>query len=485
MVTRRDFLRATTAGAVLTHVPGRVEAKDEPDHVAVAQTSPPGSLDGRVALNRTGRNVVENAQEHLVRRDKTLALVPGLAETWRRVSNTMWEFRLRKGVKFHNGDAFDATSVVYSIEKSKGALPILADLQVKDATTVTFVTHEPYAPLPYVLADVLYLVPTGHYEKSPTHPIGTGPFQLVEHKQGQMLELRRNESYYGDKPLVRRLSFHLIPEKASQITALAKNQVQITDGYADRDFGEQLKRSSLPLVQSPAPGVVFVGLNPQDPALKDPRVRIAMNMVIDRKRLVEKMDLSVRLLDFVVPPQAIAAPRDVPWYGYEPTRAAQLLKEAGFSGRVTLAASSELVSLAKQIAGEWEAARIPTEVIVFDSKVFFEKLRQRSLGSAYLIRRTTRLWDPDWVLHGYAHSAGIFSNYKNPEVDKLIDLGRRSAEPSQRSMVYGNIAERLKGDPPFVPLFQELYTYGVRGAIWKPRADGLILGNEIDPKGAP
>jgi peptide/nickel transport system substrate-binding protein len=275
-------------------------------------------------------------------------------------------------------------------------------------------------------------------------------------------------------------------ERAVQLAAVRAGEIEITDGHADLEFARELERAKIPLAESPAPSVIFVGLNTREPILKDAKVRTAMSLAVNRRQIAESLDWHrVEVIDFVVPPQSLTAPKDVNWYPYDPMQARRLLAEARFSGRVTLAAPGDLQRLAEVIAASWEDVGIGADVKLLEVAAFRRGLQERTLGTAYVLRRSgvRLLWDADFTLYQHVHSKGTFSTYQKPEIDRLIDTARREFDVRKRAEIYAQVAQLLKDDPPFIPLFQEVVTYGVRRVHWKPRVDGLVLGSEIDLKG--
>jgi peptide/nickel transport system substrate-binding protein len=486
MMRRREFLQIATVGGAMTLLTRRVHGKHEPEHAGVGRTNPPAaSLDPRTATDLSSRNIFENILERLVRFEPNrMTIEPMLAESWEVTPDAiMWKFRLRQGVTFHNGRPFDAAAAKYSLEQVRDRLRVIQAIEIDDAFTIRIATAGPYGALLYLLAEEqAFMVPVNAYEERLGQPIGTGPYKLVDHIPGVKLELQQNETYHRRPPRVRRLSIYVVRESQAQVAMLRAGELQITDGHVEREFAARLNAAQIPPVESPFPRVIAISLNTQEAILRDPRVRVAMTLAINRRQIVTELMQKVRLIDFVALPESPASPREVSGHDYNPAQAKRLLAEAGFSGQVTLTSPERLRPLAELIAAGWKDVGINLEVKFLEPQTFLGNFQQRTLGMTYIFSLRP-MFDASFTLDRFVHSKGEFSTSIKPEIDRLIEAARQSPDPGQRAAIYGDIAQKLKDDPPLIPLFQEVAVYGVKGARWKPRPDGLVLGSEIELAG--
>jgi len=223
--------------AVVFAAPAEVLAAPE-GQVVIAQGGDPSTLDPHMHAENFTFAVVHNVFDHLVRRfvkQGQLAHEPGLATSWTNVNPTTWEFKLRPGVKFHNGEEFNAEAVKFSIERVlnpdqkarwRWAFADIERVDAVDPLTVRIVTKVPFPTLITNLAFCMPIVPPKYVrEKGDTHiatnPVGTGPFKFVRWRKDDALVLEANDSYWRGSPKIKTLIFRPIPDESTRVAALA------------------------------------------------------------------------------------------------------------------------------------------------------------------------------------------------------------------------------------------------------------------------
>jgi peptide/nickel transport system substrate-binding protein len=324
--------------------------------VVVAQGVDPTTLDPQNHQETPAANLAINMFDTLLERDADLKIVPGLAESYKNVAPTVWEFKLRKGVKFHNGEAFDAEAVKFTVEriadaklKLRGATPWapLSHAEVVDPYTVRIHTKAPWPILDTNLTTFFILAPKYYREKDMAHvarnPVGTGPFKFVRWVKDDRIELQANEQYWRGAPKVKSLVFRPIPDDAVRVAALQNGEIDVAVNIPPHLATIIANHNKLYL--STAPSVRTIQLmyythqydaqnklvGPYNGPVSDKRVRQAMNYAVDVDQIIKTVldgkgiRVATMLTDkhFGFDPSLKPIKQDLP-------RMKQLLTEAGF-----------------------------------------------------------------------------------------------------------------------------------------------------------
>ncbi|MBL8701474.1 MAG: ABC transporter substrate-binding protein [Alphaproteobacteria bacterium] len=472
-----------------------------PGHDAIAQQKPltiarpisttaldPGFL-------REAATIVDNIFDTLVMRDKDMKLVPGLAESWKSIDDTTWEFKLRSGVKFHNGEAFDANAVKFTIDRiidpaakspTLSYIRTVKGVDVVDATTVRVRTDGPDPLLPTRMSRYpAYIVPPGYVNQVgrdvfATKPVGTGPYKFVEFVPDQHVILDANADYWRGKPAVARVSWKTIPDGTARLTALLTGEVDIVESVPV-DFAPRLKSSpDADLVSVKNGGlIIYLGLVMKDAPLDNVKVRQALNMAIDRKAIVDNilqgmgsaMGTQVGPADFgyvAIPP----AP-------FNPARAKALLAEAGFPSGFTIRMQSSRryikdVEVAQAIAQQFGDIGVKVEQEVLAWSVYIQQVPQK--GPIYMLGwGSTQTLDADAAIYAIMRSGEPYSTVAIPELDRLLDESRRIVDPAARATVLERIQRLAAEQVPMLTLYQEDALYGKRKNVnFQGRPDARI-----------
>jgi len=374
-LSRRSFLRtagtsvaALGAGRVLPPLgPSLAQAAHPADPRArkggtliMAAETEPNPVDPQREGGWMTFRVSHQMHEALVKEDLHAAdapwpkLGPGLAKSWTvSPDGLVYTFKLREGVKFHDGTPFDANAVKWNVERiwNKSAphydvrstislyrYRFVKSIDVVDPLTVRFTMTQPFEPFLRVLAEGSY--GTGCFT-SPTnfkrwgndgladHPVGTGPFKFVERVHGQRIVLERNEQYWGTKPYIDRVIFRILPDPATRVAALKAGELDIA--AAPPDAIEPLRKAGFTiLTNSNIPAVWYFEVNARNKYMQDPRVRRAVAMAINREGMCKNL-----LRDAAYPARGLQSPGNYAYdpnfqdYPYDPAGAKRLLAEAG------------------------------------------------------------------------------------------------------------------------------------------------------------
>jgi len=444
------------------------------------QTDPVG-LDPHTTSATATRNMLENVYDTLVMFDSEGRIVPGLAESWETSEDGLtWTFRLREGVTFHNGDPLTAQDVAFSINRIKdpevaspnaGDFEVVESVTAQDDRTVVFTLSEPYSPLLSKLAFSLnVIVPQSVVEENGNLDevvVGTGPFRFVEYLPQTRLVLEKNDAYWGtdeegnELPYLDGITFTFYPDPTARTTALATGNV---------DWIEYVPAADLPALQA-NPDVEVVGglsanfrslyLNPNRPPLDNVQVRQAIAYAVNEQAIVDLALFGtggVPATGTTVPASSFYAVENSPYVGQDLERARALLAEAGFA---------DGFDLDLYVTSTYDFLRTPAEVIQADLAQVGIRVNIRAEDwSIYLptvlegdftatILGESGQADPDDYLYTVFHTdaGGNFADFSDPELDRLLEQGRRVSDEEERKAIYDEAQARILELSPQVFLF--------------------------------
>jgi len=423
--------------------------------------------------------------------DRPGKLMPGLATSWEAdpADRRKWVFRLRPGVKFHDGSDFDADAVVWNFEKVlnpqaphfdnrqaaqvRPRLPSVASWRKLDAMTVEVTTKAVDSIFPYQMLWFLISSPAQYeklgrsWERFAQEPSGTGPFRLARLVPRERAEFVRNPTYWNPvrMPKADRLVLVVAPEAVTRTNALLTGQVDFIEAPAP-DLMPRLRSSGMRLIENVTPHVWNYHLSLLEGSpWRDLRLRRAANLAINRDEVVALMNGLAKPAVGVVDPSS-------PWFGkpgfqvkFDMDAARKLLGEAGFSKSsplktkfiVATGGSGQMLSMPmnEYIQSAWREAGIDVEFQPVELEVLYTCWRQGAAGeiarsgniSANNVAYLTS--DPLYALIRFFHSNQIsptgvnWSHYKDAETDKLIDTALNTFNPAEVDALMAKVHERV------------------------------------------
>jgi peptide/nickel transport system substrate-binding protein len=481
----------------------RAEAQDRSrtKEVVVGLGAEPRTMLAVTIVDWTTNNMLEHIYDRLLDRDaKTFKPKPMLATDWKIVNDTTWEFKLRRGVKFHNGEPFTAASVKATIDyaldpasKSHFATAaywgLVKEVQVVDDYTVRFVTKQPWPNLvdSASLTNSLIMPAKALKELGPAKlaekPIGTGPFKFVEWRRDERLVLERNPDYWQGPADVSRVTFRFIPEFSARMAALLSGEIDIMKDVPPHAVEAVEKSGRARLKATVSSRINYLALvNLKPGPMQDVRVRRAMNHAVDVDELIKQVlkGRATRMCGPLSPANVDYAP--VECYKHDPARAQALFKEAGVDPKalsLTLDTPSGRYPLDKDvslaIAAQLQRLGIKTNVVVNEWGTHLDKIKNRNTGDLFFLG-----WGP--ALHGQGTMQPLFladqtySSYgNNKTLDDKIARAQTLLDPKARAEAYAELQRLLHDEAPWVFLWQQHDLYGVTQSVeWTPRADEKV-----------
>lgn len=488
------------AGAPVTGAPP-VPKPSQPliDQVTVDLAANPQSMHPYLVSQIDGWSVVQHVFNYLVERDPDGKLVPALAESFSFPDDRTIEFKLRRGVKFHNGEDFNADSVAFSLEHLR--LPelkspfvqnyeVIERVERVDDFTVRFHLKQPTPFLLDAMAQQFALLPPRYTrEVGPNgfaqRPVGTGPYRFVEFIPDDRVVLEANDQYWGGLPkgwaLARRIVFRPVPEPATRVADLRTGTANLARAIPENDAQAiEAERGRLKVARANVPRVTFVLFNTQTGAIKDQRARQALNHAVNKEAIVRAIQGGHgEILGSPFTSVTVGKNPGVRPYPYDPQRARQLLQQAGLTGPINVTleyATLENRELIEAVAGNLREVGVNATIQGFELAVFNENWRNKRVGDLRFASWGP-VFDPWSLLQFLVHSKGLLSTFSNAELDRLIEQANSTMDIAQRGQILQQIEQRMHDDPWAIYLFSLTAVYGFDDKLpaFKARPDDLIL----------
>ncbi len=412
-------------------------------------------------------------------------MAPSLAESWKENPDHLsYEFTLRKGLKFHNGDPFTAEDVKFSFERSTAAVlrDHVKEVVIVDPTHVKFVLKQPWPDfMTYygTLASAAgWIVPKNYIEKVgkegfQQHPIGLGPYKFVSMKPGIELVMEAFDGYYGEKPTVKRLVFKSVPEATTRLAMLKRGEVDVAY-LLDSSLAQAVKNDpKLKVAFSGGVGTYFLDFfdmwDPKSP-WHDARVRKAASLALDRKAIsdAETLGASKPTGNVVLKSYEFAVPIEPD--PYDPVRAKKLLAEAGYPNGFDagdLYPWPPYFSTGEAIGSFLGAIGIRTRIRTMERAAFYAALPTKKLhGICMCIAASTG--NASTRLAPIVPSSGQFAYGGWPDVDKLWNEQLNETDAEKREALLHQIQEIIHDRTRFAPIYDYFWASGIGPRVADP-----------------
>lgn len=441
-------------------------------------------LDPNIITSFSSFRRVDLLYNALLRYDTEANVVPDLAQSWDVVDATTYVFHLREGVKFHNGREMTAEDVKYSIERvldpatgspGRSYLEPISEVIVVDDYTVEVRLEEATASLldAFTSGNVA-IVPREEIERHgdlQRTAVGTGPFMLESWTPDQDMVLVRNPDYFDEGlPYLDKIVFQVIPDQMSLLAGLRTGSLDaahITEGsvlqVAQRD-------PSLTVLESPSLNLRTFGFNVTREPFDDARVRRAIALAIDRQPIIQAAEFGLGEPSAPMPSSAKvwAAPlQELSTYEVDLEEARRLLQEAGipdnFRFDIVVSPTYEGgLAVAQVIQQQLRAIGLDAQLDVVEWGIYIDRWVQEDFDAMVELRGGGA--DPDRFLYRMIHSEGAVNNflYGHPELDRLLEQGRRMTDVEERSAVYVEAQKLLADEAPYIGLYTPQETMVVR-----------------------
>jgi peptide/nickel transport system substrate-binding protein len=463
--------------------------------LVIAIGGDPSTLDPQVADDGNERAVNDNIYETLIARDSaTMGLVPSLAESWSQLDDVTWELKLRTGIKFHNGEDFNAAAAAFAINRVIN--PDLASEQIsffatiKEAkavndTTLQVITDGPDPTLPTRLY-WLKIVPPDYASDADfdTKPVGTGPYKFVEWVRDDHITLEANTDYWGDEPSIGKVTIRPIQEEVTRLAALKAGEVDLVRGLIPEYVGDVPKVKSVPGLEFP-----WLRLNTLVGPLTDKNLRLAINHAINKEELAESLygGYAVPAEGQILTPGHFGFNASVTAYPYDPDKSRELIQAAGYNGEELefIGESGRWLKdkeLIEAVAGQLREVGLNVKVNIVEWSAWLDLLFAGA-DKAPIIQfsaHSNELLDADRTMSALYHSAGSQTAYSNSELDWRVDTARTETDLAVREQLYHEAIQIAYDAAALGVLLNLEDIYGMTERLeWTPRLDGKMLVSEM------
>lgn len=441
------------------------------------------SIDPAQQTTTTVQNVLDYGVETLIELDKSGKVTPGLAKSWEMSKDGLaLTLHLRPGVKFQDGTAFDAAAAKFNLDRLisgkvkvpiGGAFKVIKSIDVPDVSTIQINLKVPDPNLlPNLgITTAGIISPTSMTKDGNTFgnvvtPIGTGPYQFVNFQKGTQLTYKRYDGYWGEKPYFSQVVFQIIPEANSREAGLRSGQLQLIMNPPVTDLKALAASSELAVLNPPSDRSIFIAFNTAKPPFNNMKVRQAFNYAVNKKAIIKSVLFDTTNLMDAPLASALNGYCKVGDYAYNPTKAKQLLADAGATDlSITFGAPT-----GRYLQDKQAAQAIATDLRAVGVKVKMSTMDWPSYASTFV--------DPkgpfDMHMLGWAPGAldaptqfqmfqkaswpptGLASSfYTNDTVETLLAAGAKELDETKRDADYCQAQKIIWGDAPWIFLWSQ------------------------------
>lgn len=435
----------------------------------------------------------------LIMNDK-MEVEPGLAMSWKAISSKVWEFKLRQGVKFHDGSELTAEDVKFTFDRIAdeklnsvwwSRMRWLVETKVIDRYTVRIRTEPAYAPALRGLTYMAPIMPKGAFERLGAQrfsqaPVGSGPYKFVEWVKNDRVVLEANPQYWGGRPKVDRLIYRTIPDEFTRIAELRTGGVDIATNLSPSRADELRNNPNVMVATTRSLRILFLGINMKKRPFDDVRVRRALNHAVNVNELIKSV-LNGHAYRNHSPIPGLAfgySEEGLVKYEYDPAKARQLLREAGVAPGTTVVLEAPRgryladKEIAEATAGYLEAVGLKVDLRVQEWGTFWPRYLGQKMEGIYMVGCGAASADADQCLDLHLHTAsrGAWYGQGYRDLDAMIVLAKSNPTPQVRKQLYARIQKAVTEHAPWIFLFDFEDVYGVRrGVNWKPRPDERVI----------
>jgi peptide/nickel transport system substrate-binding protein len=474
-----------------------------------ALTMDPGNHRGRET-----ETIIRNMYDGLLTRGAKMNVVPELAESWKAIDVTTYEFKLRKGVTFHNGTPLTADDIKFTFERlitegaiggetspRKGLLGPLKEVGIVDSHTVHFILEEPWPSLPAMLP-FQEVVSKAFVEKvgprgMATQVNGTGPFKLLRWIKDDSIIIERFDDYYGGatdippvgKACVDRVIFKIIPYNESRVAGLLAGDVDIINDVPAHSIKVIENKPNARILTVNGTRSFFIALNNQKAPFNNIKVRQAVAHAINKELIIDSLLRGdATPISGILSPDAFDKNRKLPKYHYDPEKAKEFLNYAGHPDGIDVALDVDeaFKDVAEAIALQLNQVGIRTKIVVGELGQLRKKWRTQGKP------KTGDMWFTSWG-NSSLDPVGIFvpthrtndrgnsAGYANLKLDALLHAAGVELDRAKRAEMYARAEAMVNRDLPYIYLWvpRDVYGLSTRVVGWQPSPDSRINLHDV------
>ncbi len=478
---------------------GQVLANKANDTLGMAYEQAPENIDPYFNNVRIGVIIGANVWDTLLYRDPVTNEYKGqLAKSWKQVDDRTLEFELREGVKFHNGEEFDADSVVFTLNyvadpKNKATtqqnVRWIDKVEKLDKFKVRIISKEPFPAAVDYLSTTLPIHPAKYYQEvgpagMNAKPVGSGPYKVTEYIPGKSVSMERFADYFKDspkaQPKISKVKIRFIPDRQTQMAEVMSGGEDFIM-HVPKDQAENLKTlPNLQVVSGNTMRIVFLQMNTLEgtpsPELKDIRVRKAIAHAIDREAILKNIVGGGELINTICTPSQVGCSSDgATIYKYDPALSKKLLAEAGFANGLSL----EIMAYRER--NQTEAMINYLQAVGIKAKLnFMQYAAMRDQVRANKSAISHQTWGSNLVNDTSASTPVYFGGGgddvdRDPEVIELLNQADHIIDPVARKQMYNKALVMISEKAYAVPLWSlPVYYVANKDVKFTPYYDELV-----------
>ena len=510
-VSRREFLKTSAVAASVPWLgvgPGVAAAADPPKKGGTLRVGfyiEAATMDPHLSGSKIDRQVYHNIYEPLVTLDTKLGIKPGLAESWSQPDPKTLVFKLRRGVKFHDGTDFNAEAAKFNFERMKtepksvrkGEVANIDTVEVVDSHTLKVNLKKPDAALLATLTDRAGMMVSpkviqerGAELQRNAKGAGTGPFEFVEWVKDSHLVIKRNEGYWNKQggPYLDRIRYRPIPDDVVKLQSLQSGEIDVMDYVQPRDVAAVKADKNVVVVDVPSLADFAYQLNHTRPPFNVKALRQAVAYALDVEQIVKGVWLNVGVpANGPIPPTSWAYDKSIPPIKRDLAKAKAKLAEGGQPGGFSFALTTNNIPIniqeAEVVQAQLREAGITVKVNLVDSTTLLSNGNSKNFdmisyqwsgrpdpdGNTYQFYRTTPGTSLNW------------SGISNPQIDALLDKTREVSSQAERRKLYGELTKLLQDELPMIfivhPIEPKAFSPKVQG--YEPIPDGMMRFKDV------
>lgn len=465
---------------------GEKETKKEDKKVlVVAQAADAKSLDPHATNDSPSSGVMVQIYDTLVGVDNNLNIVPNLAESWKEISPTKYEFTLKKGIKFHNGEELKASDVVFTFNrmlKSPRVSHIVGPMKTivaKSDYVVEVNLDNPFAPMLHHLAHPASFIlnekaVTSNTENYGQNPVGTGPFKFKSWTPGDRVVLTKNENYFKGASDIDEVNMRVVIEASSRVIGLETGELDIAINIAPVDLNQIKSNKDLTLLEESGFGMNYLGFNTVKAPFDNKNIRKAVAHAVNVDDIIEAVVLSAGTkANSPVPKGVFGHTDEISAIEWNPELSKEIIKNEGMENKIKtkIWTNDDMTRLqiAQIVQAQLKDVGIDASIESLEWGAFLEGTA-REEHEIIVLGWGNVTGDADYSLYPVFNtatdpSAGRRTVYSNKKVDELLNKARETTDTKARLESYTQVQEILKDEVPLLPLYYPKYSVGLNNKI--------------------
>ncbi|MEP7156627.1 MAG: ABC transporter substrate-binding protein [Betaproteobacteria bacterium] len=507
----------------------KADAKPLSREISIGLSSAITSMDPHYHNLIPNNGVLRHIYDSLIRQDASQSLVPGLAKSWRAIDSTTWEFKLRRGVRWHDGHEFTAEDVAFTIKRAPNVpnspasfatyLKAITAVEIVDPYTLVLRTAVPSPLLPNDIATVLIVskkvgqTATTEDYNSGKAAIGTGPYKFVGYVPNQQIVVKANYAYWAGEEPWDKVTFKMLTNPATRVAALLSGDVAFIEGVPTQDQANLAKDKRFSLFNKVSNRIIYLHLDSgrktrspytfdkdgkplEKNPLADARVRRALSLAIDRAAIVSRiMDGNAIAAGQLLADGFFGVSKILKPEKPDPAQAKKLLSDAGYPDgfRLTLHGPAGRYinddKIVQAVAQMLTRIGVDTRVETMPPSVFFS--RGSRLEFSFIMvgwgAETGEASSPLRALlatYDTATGMGVANRgrYSNRELDRVLAQALTTIDDNKRAVLLAQATELGIRDTGLIPLHYEISTWATRSGLrYAGRADQYTLAMDLRP----